>query len=173
MAEVAAGGPHALSRADCDAILGLALAGTAVLDLGGGLRAIGEYGVIRFSAVAAEEAPPAAELVVPGAIRFGEWEVRAEPGREGEAVVSREALGERVVVRCWQEGDRIQPAGMGGSSKSLQDLFTDRKVPRELRRTLPLIETDGEIVWVAGVTVGQRFVPTGGSAVSLSARRMA
>jgi tRNA(Ile)-lysidine synthase len=67
----------------------------------------------------------------------------------------------------------MQPAGMGGSSKSLQDLFTDRKVPRELRRTLPLVEAGGEIAWVAGVAVGQRFVPTGGPAVSLSARRLA
>jgi tRNA(Ile)-lysidine synthase len=50
----------------------------------------------------------------------------------------------------------MRPAGLGGS-KSLQDLFTDRKVPRALRRTLPVIESNGAIVWVAGVAVDERF----------------
>jgi tRNA(Ile)-lysidine synthase len=46
--------------------------------------------------------------------------------------------------------------GLGGS-KSLQDLFTDRKVPRALRRSLPVVEAAGRIVWVAGVAVDERF----------------
>ena len=50
----------------------------------------------------------------------------------------------------------MRPLGLGGS-KSLQDLFTDRKVPRALRRTLPVVEAGGEIVWVAGVAVGEKF----------------
>jgi tRNA(Ile)-lysidine synthase len=50
----------------------------------------------------------------------------------------------------------MRPAGLGGS-KSLQDLFTDRKVPRALRHTLPVVESGGEIVWVAGVAVDERF----------------
>jgi tRNA(Ile)-lysidine synthase len=67
----------------------------------------------------------------------------------------------------------MRPAGLGGS-KSLQDLFTDRKVPRELRRSLPVVETDGEIVWVAGVAVAEGFRAREGDAgaVWLSARRV-
>jgi tRNA(Ile)-lysidine synthase len=66
----------------------------------------------------------------------------------------------------------MRPAGLGGS-KSLQDLFTDRKVPRALRRALPVVEAGGEIAWVAGVAVGERFRadPSAGGVVSLSARR--
>jgi hypothetical protein len=30
-------------------------------------------------------------------------------------------------------------------------------VPRSLRRTLPLVTVDGEIAWVAGVAVSERF----------------
>jgi tRNA(Ile)-lysidine synthase len=65
----------------------------------------------------------------------------------------------------------MRPAGLGGS-KSLQDLFTDRKVPRALRRSLPVVETDGEIVWVAGVAVDERFAAAEGEpgTVALSAR---
>ena len=76
-----------------------------------------------------------------------------------------------MTVRAWRDGDRMRPAGLGGS-KSLQDLFTDRKVPRALRRTLPVVEAGGEIVWVAGVAVDERFAADEGApgAVALSAR---
>ncbi len=77
-------------------------------------------------------------------------------------------------MRAWRDGDRMRPAGLGGS-KSLQDLFTDRKVPRALRHTLPVVESDGEIVWVAGVAVDERFAAAedAAGAVGLSARSAA
>jgi tRNA(Ile)-lysidine synthase len=62
----------------------------------------------------------------------------------------------------------MRPAGLGGS-KSLQDLFTDRKVPRALRRTLPVVEANGEIVWVAGVAAADRAP---GDPVALDARQV-
>ena len=67
----------------------------------------------------------------------------------------------------------MRPAGLGGT-KSLQDLFTDRKVPRALRHTLPVIEAEGEIVWVAGVAVDERYAAAEGdpSAIALSARAL-
>ena len=65
-----------------------------------------------------------------------------------------------LTVRAWRDGDRMRPLGLGGT-KSLQDLFTDRKVPRALRRTLPVVEVGGEIVWVAGVAVDERFAARG------------
>ena len=54
----------------------------------------------------------------------------------------------------------MRPAGLGGS-KSLQDLFTDRKVPRAARRRVPVaVAADGEIAWVAGLATGERFRAT-------------
>ena len=50
----------------------------------------------------------------------------------------------------------MRPLGLGGT-KSLQDLFTDRKVPRERRAQLPVVVSDGEIAWVPGVATGERF----------------
>ena len=44
----------------------------------------------------------------------------------------------------------MRPLGMDGS-KSLQDLFTDRGVPRSLRHRLPVVTAAGRVVWVAGV----------------------
>ena len=168
MAEVAAGKERPLRREDCDRILALAEAGgTHELDVGEGLRAVVEYGTLRFTSTAGGSAPPPVQLPVPGRARFGDWDVEASLD-EGEATVSAASLGALATVRSWREGDRMRPAGLGGS-KTLQDLFTDRKVPRALRRLLPVVEAGGEIAWVAGVAVDERFAaPPGPGAVGLS-----
>jgi tRNA(Ile)-lysidine synthase len=154
-----------------DSILDLGDRGTKSIDLGDGLRAVAEYGTLRFTR-AREEAPPEpVELTVPGRVRFGDWEVEASLRGGGDVSVA--GLGPAATVRAWREGDRIRPAGLGGT-KTLQDLFTDRKVPRALRRTLPVVESGGEIVWVAGVAVDERFAAgeRAPDAVALSARSL-
>ena len=158
-----------VSRERAARLLAFDASGTHELDVGGGVRAIVEYGRLRFSAAPESEAPEPALLPVPGRVRFGEWEVEAALGDAGEAVLSADQLGESVTIRAWQEGDRMRPAGLDGT-KSLQDLFTDRKVPRALRRSLPVVDAGGEIVWVAGVAATERAA---GEPVSLSARRPA
>jgi tRNA(Ile)-lysidine synthase len=58
-------------------------------------------------------------------------------------------------------------------SKSLQDLFTDRKVPRSLRHRLPVVVSDQRVAWVAGVAVSEEFARANGpddELVVLSAR---
>ena len=120
-----------------------------------------EYGTVRFTRAREERAPEPAELAVPGKVRFGDWDVEARLGGTGDVSVT--GIGPTATVRAWREGDRMRPAGLGGS-KTLQDLFTDRKVPRALRRTLPIVEAAGEIVWVAGVAVDERFAAREGEA---------
>ena len=155
-----------------DSVLDVGERGTKSLELGDGLRAVAEYGTLRFTRARETEAPAPVELTVPGRVPFGDWEVEARLDAPGEVSVRADLLGVTATVRAWREGDRMRPLGLGGT-KSLQDLFTDRKVPRELRRTLPVIEKGGEIVWVAGVALNERFaaderVP---GAVGLSATR--
>jgi tRNA(Ile)-lysidine synthase len=186
LAERAAGEPVALSRADAAAILDLGADGTQALDLGDGLRAVAEYGTLRFALGDAEPEPrpDAVFLELPGIAHFGAWEVEARvvsvaraagggylPSR-GDALLDPGALGERLTVRAWRHGDRMQPAGLDGT-KSLQDLFTDNKIPREEREQLPVVESDGEIAWVAGLAIGERFraAPEEEQVVVLSARR--
>jgi tRNA(Ile)-lysidine synthase len=114
-------------------------------------------------------------LIVPGEAAFGGWTVSAKLGGYGDAVLDAAALGDALTVRAWRDGDRMSPLGLGGT-KSLQDVFTDKKVPRELRRTLPVVVSeDGEIAWVAGAeVVGERFrAVEGRPTVALSARRRA
>jgi tRNA(Ile)-lysidine synthase len=152
-----------------ESILELDDRGTKTLDLGGGVRAVAEYGTLRFTRAREEAVPDPVELTVPGRVRFGDWEVEARLRGPGDVSVT--GLGAAATVRAWREGDRMRPAGLGGT-KTLQDLFTDRKVPRALRRTLPVVEAEGNIVWVAGVAVDERFAAAEGSGgeVALSAR---
>ena len=177
MADDAAGGfaPGAGGRAE--EIAALSGRGTATLDVGNGLRAIAEYGALRFEPLGtgpgAAPAGSAVVLSIPGSVSFGSVEVRCElvePTRE-PGMLDRASLGTELVVRSWQPGDRIAPLGLGGT-KSLQDLFTARRVPRLERRAVPVVESGGEIAWVAGVATSERFKVTAATreAVRLSCR---
>jgi tRNA(Ile)-lysidine synthase len=172
LAERSAGGGVPLGRARAEQIWRLTGEPEGgVVELGGGVEARIEHGHVRFVAGEGEE-PDEATLSVPGICRFGSWEVRAEvssgvPSAEGPdlAVLDPEALAGPLVVRSWREGDRMRPLGLGGS-KSLQDLFTDRKVPRSLRHALPVVTSDGRIVWIAGVAVSEEFAAKGDASES-------
>jgi len=172
LAERAAGAPVPLGRVRSEQIWRLVNEPEGgVIELGGGVEAQIEGGHVRFTAGAAAK-PATASLAVPGVCRFGGWEVRAEfasgvPQAEGpdHAVLDPAALDAALVVRTWQEGDRMRPVGLGGS-KSLQDLFTDRKVPRSLRHALPVVTSAGRIVWIAGVAVSEEFAAQAGGSES-------
>jgi tRNA(Ile)-lysidine synthase len=163
LAERAAGREVALGRRPAAEIWRLAGAPEGgEVDLGGGLRAVCEHGLIRFSAPE-EPIPAPTRLSIPGACRFGPWEVRAElrpgpvqPAGPELATLDAAMLDEELVVRAWREGDRIRPLGMEGT-KSLQDLFSDRKVPRSLRHRLPVVTSGERVAWVAGVAVSDEF----------------
>jgi tRNA(Ile)-lysidine synthase len=163
LAERAAGGSVALGRERAESIWRLAgLPEGGVVELGAGLEARIEHGHVRF-ARGPEAEPAEASLTVPGSCRFGGWEVRAElreappaPAGAEAATLDPAALAATLVVRPWRDGDRMRPLGLGGT-KSLQDLFTDRKVPRSLRRTLPVVTSGGRIAWIAGVAVSEEF----------------
>ena len=175
LADEAAGGiaPGAARR--LGDVTALSDRGTVELHLGAGVRAIAEYGVVRFERLGTSEqrAPQPVRLQIPGAVRFGPSEVSCElepPARE-PGMLDRATLGDELVVRSWRPGDRMAPLGLSGS-KSLQDLFTARRVPRRERAAVAVVESHGEIAWVAGVATSERFKVTGSTraGVRLSAR---
>ena len=65
--------------------------------------------------------------------------------------------GGRITLRHWHPGDRFQPIGLKSSVK-LQDLFTNRKIPRDRRRELMVAAAEnGEIFWVEGLRISENF----------------
>jgi tRNA(Ile)-lysidine synthase len=141
------------------ALAALSEHGTAMLDVGHGLRAVAEYGRLRFERLdrPAMTPPDPVPLGIPGSVSFGGVEVRCElaPPAPEPGVLDRAALGPDLLVRSWRPGDRIAPLGLGGT-KSVQDLFTGRRVPRRERQAVPIAESGGEIVWVAGLAMSER-----------------
>lgn len=165
LADEAAGGPAPGAATRADEIAALSDRGTAMLDLGSGVRAVAEYGQLRFEPRAgARYAPPPqpVRLPIPGRVAFGSSEVHCEvvrPARE-PGVLDRAALSApELLVRSWRPGDRMAPLGLGGT-KLLQDLFVERRVPRLRRAEVPVVEAGGEIAWVAGVAMSDRFKVT-------------
>jgi tRNA(Ile)-lysidine synthase len=133
------------------------------------VRAVAEYGAVRFERGDPDAAPEPARLPIPGSVRFGPWTVEARLG-QGDDALDADAVGSQATVRPWRHGDRMRPAGVGGT-KTLQDLFTDRKVPRAERASWPVVEVGGEIACVPAVAVGERFRAGSGPVVGISARR--
>ncbi len=75
----------------------------------------------------------------------------------GEESFDARAVGRAITLRHWRDGDRFQPLGFPAATK-LQDLFVNRKVPADRRRSLTLgVTATGEIFWVEGLPPGERF----------------
>ena len=51
---------------------------------------------------------------------------------------------------------RIAPLGMGGHTRTLGNIFTDRKVPTALRAGLPVVvDAAGRVLWLCGLAVAE------------------
>jgi tRNA(Ile)-lysidine synthase len=123
-------------------------------------------------------------LPIPGAVAspHGSWAVEAEgpmlaPQQldrgSSSVVVDARELGAALIVRARRPGDRLRPLGAPGRKK-VQDVFVDRKVPRDDRDLVPIVTTEsGRIVWVAGQALAEAFrvTPLTKSVVVLTLRR--
>lgn len=65
-------------------------------------------------------------------------------------------LGKNLKLRTWNEGDSFVPLGMK-TPKKLSDFFIDEKISRHTKNHIPVFESDGEIVWVCGMRLDDRF----------------
>lgn len=108
-------------------------------------------------------------LALTGATQWQDWRFEAvsrdrrlgEGARQGDpwrTVLDLDALGSGPLLRGRRPGDRMQPMGMGGQHKRLQDLFVDAQVPQAQRDRWPVLVTaDDQVVWVPGLRLDERF----------------
>ncbi|HDH97094.1 MAG TPA: tRNA lysidine(34) synthetase TilS [Proteobacteria bacterium] len=61
-----------------------------------------------------------------------------------------------LYIRFPKEGDRFFPLGAPGEKK-LADFFVDAKIPRFVRKKVPLLVSGGEIAWVIGHRISHIF----------------
>ena len=109
-----------------------------------------------------------------GRVEFGgvrlHWSVKAQAGvpkhlgrKPGQEFFDAENVGGEIVMRHWRAGDRFRPIGLKAAAK-LQDLFVNAKIPAARRRGLVVAATaGGEIFWVEGLRIGERFKLTAGT----------
>ena len=72
------------------------------------------------------------------------------------ASIDREKIRLPIIVRRWKEGDYFVPLGMK-NRKKLSDYFVDNKFSRIRKEETMILESDGDIVWVMGERLDDRF----------------
>ncbi|MCM1484431.1 MAG: tRNA lysidine(34) synthetase TilS, partial [Muribaculaceae bacterium] len=82
-------------------------------------------------------------------------------GSKNEAYFDEAVLntGMPITIRAWKKGDRMRPFGMRGSKK-LSDLFSDAKIPVDMKARIPVVTLGEVILWVAGVRASSHYPVT-------------
>lgn len=73
------------------------------------------------------------------------------------AFMDADSLSFPLTLRHWQPGDWFCPFGMGGKRQKLQDFFSNNKLSRIQKEQVWLLESDGNIAWVVGWRLDERF----------------
>ena len=83
--------------------------------------------------------------------------------------VDAEQLNQHLILRTWRSGDWFMPFGLH-AKKKLSNYFANEKIPRHLKSAIPILESNGSIVWVCGKRLDDRFklTPASRTAVKLT-----
>lgn len=72
------------------------------------------------------------------------------------ACLDFDSLKRPLKIRGWESGDNFIPLGMT-HKKKLSDFMIDQKIPLNLKKRIHLLESAGEIAWVIGHRIDDRF----------------
>ena len=169
----AAGGPHGPSFGAAESVLEKIVRGRSGSSLSlRGTRVVREYQDIRFfpgrGAQRASARAAGVPVDIPSSvvwpptgqvIRLRVTGVEADRASAGRRIARFDAdsFTPRLELRSWQAGDVFHPHGMGGRRKKLQDYFSDNKLPRERRASVPLLTAPEGILWIVGYRTDHRF----------------
>jgi tRNA(Ile)-lysidine synthase len=82
-----------------------------------------------------------------------DWMANTDPWR---AFLDVKEVGRDLFLRTRHPGDRFQPLGMGARTAKVADFLTNEKVPRPLRDRLPVLVSEGQILWLCGHRLDER-----------------
>jgi tRNA(Ile)-lysidine synthase len=117
-------------------------------------------------------------LAVPGEVEVPELRTRVRAhlvvsagnsvSGYNSALLNRSLLAPEVTVRNWRPGDRFFPAHTR-SPKKVKELLQPARLGHEIsaseRKAWPVIESEGEIVWMRGFSVPEAYAATAGQGI--------
>ena len=86
-----------------------------------------------------------------------------------QAKLDAETFSPDLVLRTWEPGDKFYPLGLEGKRKKIQDFFSDIKLERAKRKTIPILVAPEGILWVGGYRIDHRFQVTAATRKVLTA----
>ncbi|MDX2192139.1 MAG: tRNA lysidine(34) synthetase TilS [Gemmatimonadales bacterium] len=122
------------------------------------------------------DVPERLALAGAGGCTAGGWRLTWAPVPEATQPERREALRATVptgglVVRAWRPGDRILPLG-GTGSRPVCRILGEAGISLMHRMAWPVLEREGEVIWVVGLCRSGRALPQGGeSLLTIEAER--
>ncbi|MCL1694141.1 MAG: tRNA lysidine(34) synthetase TilS [Actinomycetia bacterium] len=165
--------PYAGSASDVDAVLRVAQRRTDTVTLANALLATREGPYVAI--VPNHDEPPEAEgIAVPSSIDFAGTAITFESvdggsmTRRSTLLVDPTVLGGDAVVRCSNEGDRIE---IEGGSKGVRTVLSEHEIPVRLRSTWPVVVSGGRIAVVVGIRVAPWARPRASQAIAITRER--
>jgi tRNA(Ile)-lysidine synthase len=80
----------------------------------------------------------------------------AKSKKPNNALLDSSKLNFPLTLRPWKPGDVFHPVGLKGKKK-ISDLLTDLKLSIPEKKDVLVLESDGEICWVVGFRIDERF----------------
>ena len=73
-----------------------------------------------------------------------------------EAYLDADVVGAEPVLRPRRPGDVFCPLGLAGHRQKVNEFMINRKIPAEWRDRIPLLATNGQILWICGYHLDER-----------------
>ena len=87
------------------------------------------------------------------------------------AAIDMDKLKFPMQVRVWEPGDRFIPLGMK-NFKKVSDFLIDKKVPRNYKKRVTVVTSEGNIVWLAGHRIDDRYKLTNSTDTVLEIKKL-
>lgn len=92
-------------------------------------------------------------------ITFSEYQkLKSESSRNVTWAFDFEKLPEKSVIRNRRPGDKFTLPSRN-ITKSIKKLFSELKIPENLRNKIPLIAFENEIIWIDNIGVSKNYIP--------------
>jgi len=81
---------------------------------------------------------------------------KSPKGNKNIALFDADKVSFPFIIRCRKDGDKINPKGMSGHKK-ISDVFTDSKIERCLRDSIPLVVKEDDVLYICGIRQSELY----------------